>query len=617
MAIGYRSVLRLSDNEDAARIAREQFRSWLSEMVRDPRKDVTTADWDGNGTFEIGPNSSLTVIEHSGEGRLNRILLELVENNAEGKWTTRLYASSAPTARTLKQMLWFESEGQRLDGSPAQPGTPRIVRNTLQTINAFDGAVPVLSQPRIIRTSEVDDLMDFIQDPDRALSIIVAAPVPKVPVDRWAKAVASLTRDSLGCASFFVLDPAAENALNQRLESTHSVPSGAVRTFVPRVEVGDWADARRHRILTARTMSQGLGNNLKFSERLIRAVATTPRLHLLEAEMPAELTRTVRVLQRERITPNEIKGVATPLAAIPETIMTPAVAAPADTKTSWVETLRALVRRIVGRDTIDDDAIQSIAQRLEHQGEALRSATRSASTLQMAREVLEDQIGDLRRQLEAEQFERALADAERRESEKKTRALERWRAEREDRYTFVEETSPYWESDPASVSEIVERLTDIDNFAHVLKYVELTGVEKAIDRADALDAADPNGTYASSFWEYILVLRDYMAEVAEEKFSGNVHMYLNSESVRGRKCPTQRHRANESETVQSSTRMRKERTFPVPQSVDPLGETFMTTHFAPTHRDQNAPRMYYFADNSNQKVYIGYIGVHLRNTKTT
>ncbi|GAA4389075.1 hypothetical protein GCM10023153_04930 [Ornithinibacter aureus] len=164
---------------------------------------------------------------------------------------------------------------------------------------------------------------------------------------------------------------------------------------------------------------------------------------------------------------------------------------------------------------------------------------------------------------------------------------------------------------------LVERLTDPEAFGDILRYVELTDVDKAIDRADEIDAADPNGTYASSFWEYILVLRDYMAECVEHEFNGNVHMYLNSADVHGRKCPTQRHRANESDTVQNNAKMRRERTFAVPSTVSDTGEVFMAAHFAPTHRDQNAPRMYYLADvTKTKKAYIGYIGVHLTNTKT-
>lgn len=613
MALGYRSVLQLDEHQDAVRIAAEQFRSWLAEMVRDPRKTIESPDWDGPGTFQLGPDSVLTVVEQVGD-QLRRLLLEYVESNSDGTWTTRLYAASAPASRRLKQVVWFEGEGERKDGSPVQPGTPRVVRNMLQAVDVFNGSVPVLSGPRTVRLDDVDELVGFIEDQHRNISIVVAAPVPGVSVDRWAKAVATLMRDAIGCASFFVLAPDATDALNARLNATHSIPIGAVRTFVPRVEVGDRADARRHRILTARTMSQGLGPNLKFSERLIRAVATTPRLHLLEAEIPPELTRTARILQRDQIKSEEVAAPKQDVGTSEEVI---ASDVPDEFKPAWLEKLKGLVSRIVGRDAVDDAALQAIAERFEQQEAVAQAAVQSAQKLQAERERLEDRIADLRRQLEAEQLDRALAEENRRDAEKKTRSLERWRAERTDRYTYVEEPSSAWESDPVNVSEIIERLTDPENFGNVLRYVELTDIDKAIDRADEVDAADPNGTYASAFWEYVLVLQDYMAECIEHGFSGNVHMYLSSAGAHGRKCPTQRHKGNESDTVQNNPKMRRERTFPVPTEVDPEGEVFMAAHFAPTHRDQNAPRMYYVADVVNtKKAYIGYIGVHLTNTKT-
>lgn len=69
--------------------------------------------------------------------------------------------------------------------------------------------------------------------------------------------------------------------------------------------------------------------------------------------------------------------------------------------------------------------------------------------------------------------------------------------------------------------------------------------------------------------------------------------------------------------MRNNARMRRERTFPVPTEVDPAGEVFMATHFAPTHRDQNAPRMCCAADVAKtKKAYVGYIGVHLSNTRT-
>lgn len=617
MAVGYRSVLHLDEGEHAVRIANEQFRSWLVEMVRDSRKTIETAEWDGPGTFQLGPESTLTVVEQ-GEGQLKRLLLEYVESNNDGVWTTRLYAASAPNSHRLKQVLWFEGEGERRDGSAVQPGTPRVVRNTLQAVSAYDGSVPVLSEPRIVRLDDVEELVGFIEDAHRDLSVVVAAPVPGVPSTKWLRAVATLTRDAIGCASFFVLEPAAAEVLNVRLGTTHSIPAGAVRTYVPRVELGDRADARRHRILTAKTMSQGLGANLRFSERLIRAVATTPRLNLLEADLPSELTRTARVLQREQIKPDEVV-VPGPVATEPIVVTEVAVETPRqdEFQPTWLEKLGSLVSRIVRRDVVNEAALQAIADKFEQQEAAAQVAAKNAARLQSERERLEDQVGDLRRQLEAEQFERALAEGNRRDAEKRMRSLERWRSERLDRYTYVEDPPAAWDDDPVSVREVLERLTDGESFGDILKYVELTDIDKAIDRADEVDAADPNSTYASAFWEYVLVLRDYMEECVERGFNGNVHMYLNSAEVTGRKCPTQRHKANESGTVQSNAKMRRERTFPVPKEVDPSGEIFMATHFAPTHRDQNAPRMYYAVDlTKTKKAYIGYIGVHLTNTKT-
>lgn len=88
--------------------------------------------------------------------------------------------------------------------------------------------------------------------------------------------------------------------------------------------------------------------------------------------------------------------------------------------------------------------------------------------------------------------------------------------------------------------------------------------------------------------------------------------------LRGHKVPVQRHRPNESESVQNNRKWRKERTFTVPTSLDPSGKLFMTAHFAPTNRDQNAPRLYYAIGKRDgcTHAYIGYMGTHLTNTKT-
>ena len=95
-------------------------------------------------------------------------------------------------------------------------------------------------------------------------------------------------------------------------------------------------------------------------------------------------------------------------------------------------------------------------------------------------------------------------------------------------------------------------------------------------------------------------------------------MYLMDETVDGFKCAPQRHAARESDSVLQNTTWRAERVLRVPTDVEPDGAVLMEAHFKPTHRDMFAPRMHYLDDVSNTgKIYIGYIGRHLSNTKTS
>lgn len=623
MAAGYRALLQLDDSQDAIRVANEQFRSWVAELVRDDRNSIGSADWAGPGTHHIGPAAALKVVHHEGEDGTFRQLLELEDVNANGTWTTRLFAASAPHEKRLKQVLWFESEATYPDGSPVNPGTPRLVGRVLGAVDAFDSTVPVLGEPEEIDNDGADRLLGYITDDRRDISVVVVAPIPGVPAATWRMAISRLMRDCRGCASFFMLTPQAFAAVNSKLGPAYAVPAGSVRTFAPRIDLDDATDSRRHKFLTTRTMSEGLtigrAGQARFSERLIRMLAITPRRHLLEAPLPAVVTRSARILERQHlaqareVAPESV-DIETAVAHAPSVIVEQAAGtaqAPA-----WLGALRNFASKLIGSDTLDDRAIEEIAKKFAQAEEAAAISVAQVDRLQGEREFLEDQVHDLRKQLEFEQFERALAEEDRRESEKKVRSLQHWRDSRPDRYEYVEDSSADWETFPTSVSELVERLTD-PAFEEVTRYVELTDVEKAIDNADLVDEVDPNGTYASAFWEYVLVLRDYVIECESHGFSGNLHMYLNSNSVRGRKCPAQRHKPNESEFVQTNAKTRAERTFPIPTKAVPAGEVFMATHFAPTHRDQNAPRMYYYADPTNtKKAYIGYVGVHLTNTKT-
>ena len=657
MSIGYRSILQLQDSADAVRVAEEQMHDWLRGKLRGRFRSIERADWDGPGVHELGERARLTVLEDSShDGRRRRELLEFVEDNGNGVWTTRVYAMNAPDARRYRQTIWIESEGRGRNGESVVPSPPRIVRNTLETIPAFDGAVPILPESTMVRGEDAEALFDHITDQERSLSLVIASPIPNVGDERWRRAVDTITKETIGCASFFVLDQEAHRLLNERLGAAHSLPLGALRTFVPGVALDDRLDARRHRVLTTWAVLRGLvevpatskkSERLIFDDRTKRLVSVSPRLQLLEKELPGDLSRATRLLQRQRLVIAEelpaaettapstlVTGpVPSTPAAVPEVVATSEPAAPEVTETApeptptpiaaprapWMDRLTALVRRILGRETLDDQALQALSERFERQEAAVRKAQETTSALQSEREKLEDQVAELKAHLETERFERAVAESERQDAERKTRQLEAWRAQRPDHYEFIEKPADLWEADPVSVVNIVERLTDEEGFEEVRKYVSLTDWERTLDDAGEIDLIDRSSLYATSFWEYVLVLMDFAKEVDEHGFRGNVHTYLGgADRVVGRKCPQARHRPNESQSVQNNAKWRKERTFTVPTELDPSGKLFMTAHFAPTNRDQNAPRMYYAMGKKDGRThaYIGYIGTHLTNTKT-
>lgn len=162
---------------------------------------------------------------------------------------------------------------------------------------------------------------------------------------------------------------------------------------------------------------------------------------------------------------------------------------------------------------------------------------------------------------------------------------------------------------------MIARITPGADAHAALKYVEFTGDPAAVAE---VRKRDHYGKYASDLWDYVRVLAEYAALREAGVFDGSVYMYLEQDDIAGFKCSPQRHAARESDSVLQNGKWRSERELPVPASVDTSGRIMMQAHFKPTHRDQFAPRMYYFDDvNSTGKIYIGYIGRHLSNTRTS
>ena len=170
---------------------------------------------------------------------------------------------------------------------------------------------------------------------------------------------------------------------------------------------------------------------------------------------------------------------------------------------------------------------------------------------------------------------------------------------------------------PADMSTLFDWMTMEGMYPQVREYVVFYDPDRMYEAILTLDDMSGNSRYAADFWKFILVLRDYMRARKEIGFQGSVHDYLAEGRGQYRIVSQARHSPTESETVRNNGKMCGERIFPVPVEVDPRGEIEMFAHFKTSHRDTNDPRMHYHADTQfTHKVYIGYIGPHLTNTKT-
>ena len=619
--------------------------------------------------------------ERSQDAHYARQLLELVEERPNGRWLVRLYtmrATKESRYRNRGGVLWVEVIPP--SGFDYRTKPPRLIRKLLDE-GVYDGSMPLTDHLEEIGDQDgVDRLISWIHDPDRRASIVVGAPLTEgnSPEDtqherRWREALSVLTKDSLGCATYVALSPASYDLFQERINADLRIPRGSLRTYAPRVRPNDPLDYRRHRVLTANQLLDGYDVKAKkFHSHLAALIARTPRTYLWENGLDSELQRAARVLDERRPSVpthrsgsedrkpvnlvEEVRGLDTDISASPAHVTDPMLIGVREetvgetcVETSgnqekkrcehrtWYLPLRLLIRRflpsfapISPRDLQNGiDAVGRGLNEMNIRYDKLdKKYERVRDELEIHRELLEeakrvekdqnDKLVKLRKIKELQEFQLAEEGEERRALEQRIRQLtwERDNPVVADRDYAAKQNEDQLAEPPTSMSQLYDWMTD-EKHETVHRYVMFSDPDTMVDDMLSIDSYDPLGRYAAIFWEYILVLRDYMRALEAGDFKGGIHQYLQESTGLYRTCSPLRHRSNESETTKSSPARREERTFSVPISVDPSGKIFMRTHFAPTHRDQNAPRMYYYADTRiTHKVYIGYIGPHLKNTKT-
>ncbi|MGV9800694.1 hypothetical protein ACWDTP_21855 [Mycobacterium sp. NPDC003449] len=616
MTLGYRAILRLSRTENAISVAESQLSAWLRGRKH---KGIEVSDWDGPGRYRLGNNAELLVV-HAEDGLdgSQRRLYRMDEANPSGAWIVSLYALSAPQARSLQQTLVVEVSTKAADARDAVTKTapPTLMRQILDTHAAHDGAAPLTGMPQFVRGDRANEVLAAIQDQDRTTSVVVA-PVPWTEhEDNWRKIVASLTVDSVGVASTFVTDAKATEILNKALPPSHSVAKGVVRTYAPRVDTEASEDRLRHLMLFPDTLARSLVGKdaTRVAAPLSKRHAESTRLRYIERELPKDVRRGIDLLRRAEAEQLRAQAVKQTVSTFHEESRR-AAQSTADAPSERPFTrLTQIIRRWVGpSESVSEESVERLGAQLEAKTaeialleEQFNQAVDENAALRGAFENSRSQFDELH--LAVTIAEDNVRDAERTVTQLRQRLVEHGKPE----LAFVAPEEDVWKDVPDDMYELLARITPGAKTHPAFEYVVFTGDE---DKTLDIERYGQGMRYAHAFWDSIHVLHAYAEGRAQGRIQCGVHGYLQTDHIIGHKCPPDRHASGESDMT--LRRWGKERTLPVPKTVDPKGMIVMAAHFRPPWSDQTAPRMHYYDDTANTgKVYIGYIGRHLKNTKS-
>ncbi|MGA4858468.1 hypothetical protein ACPCAB_17680 [Streptomyces koyangensis] len=159
---------------------------------------------------------------------------------------------------------------------------------------------------------------------------------------------------------------------------------------------------------------------------------------------------------------------------------------------------------------------------------------------------------------------------------------------------------------PKTFSELLDRLNELTG-------ISFTGNRKVTRSLDSQSV--DNWLYVA--WDGLLALNHFAQSSADGAASGDFLSWCKSDASSAFPFPAAKVAMRESDTVARKAKLRTERMLPVPEAVSPDGRVFMQAHLKIGGGNTIAPRLHFYDDCPRSgKVYVGYLGPHLRNTLT-
>jgi hypothetical protein len=565
----YRAYLQFDARPESRSSMVHQLAGWFLEHGLEP-------SFDRSGIYTSRDRELALLVRDPGTG--TEISATLNEQSPVGIWKSEIILHIPASGLGWCVIDVSNSEARFVK-------VPRLARYILEVERCVDGEGMLSAQPAIVGPSRVPEVIDIVCDPERRGLVFVAGSTTEQDLDRFARRVGQWTKATRGLAQVIVLDPQATTDFNQEIGLDHAAPIGLLRTYLPGADPASRVDARRHKVLGTRRLQEQSPNEI---ERMLGLIA---RSQAGSVALPAPVITLRRSFIRLRDS-IVVSGSAAPRSAS------------MDTKAPGVSKPRPAPRYVpTAPQFIEDDDEDDTAS-----GNAVRIVKAELEQRQARIEVLEDEVAQLQGQYEEEQLEHAVVEEERGDLADENRWLRRRLRELADfeaaaALVPAEARTSY----PESFEDLLDRWDD----------AELPGVEFTGDgtKAIALDRVDTLETAVRAAWDALLVLADYLRARSERACQEGVHGYLRHTPDGFRQMSHSRHAPNESRATMEA--WGGQRVFPVPADVEITRRATMEAHFRLGSLGMVSPRLYYVDRwTTNRRIYVGYIGRHLRNTKT-
>lgn len=233
MSVVFRTVFS-DDRADLISEATTLFTSWLAS------KQLAV---DGPEMGRVEADGTTIEVVRAADGDLEAIRMRLDEESTGQRWSTIMTAMATGD----EAWVWLDVErvSDNIYGPPPSFGTPRIVRDFLNSSTCRAGSTVLRSTFQVADDDTVGDLLNELLDPARTVPVVVVSRDTSSPGATRARAE-ELARALVGIANVWALEGLATSALSQALGPNLHVFGGAVRTYLPGLTISD-GDHRRHR----------------------------------------------------------------------------------------------------------------------------------------------------------------------------------------------------------------------------------------------------------------------------------------------------------------------------------------------------------------------------------